>query len=462
MSSNSSLHIVIFPFMSKGHTIPMLHLTRLLLLRRGITITIVTTQANSPFIRQSLYDTQPPVNVIELAFPANIPQLPPGVESTDRLPSMSLFVPLANATKLMQPDFERVLKSLSASGGISFIISDGFFGWTQQSAEKFGIPRLVFSGMNNYTMTICGVLAGDRSHLRLGPDEPFTVPGFPWVNLTMNDFDPTFNDPELKGPHMEFIMEVATATSKSQGIVVNSFYELEPTYLDYWNREFVPKAWCVGPLCLAEPPKVDRDQKPEWIKWLDQKSAEGRSVLYVAFGSQAEISPEQLREMADGLEQSEVCFLWVVRSKVEGLEERVKERGLVVREWVDQVEILRHESVNGFMSHCGWNSAMESICASVPILAWPMMAEQPFNARMVAEELGVGLRIVASNGSVRGFVSSEIVEKMVRELMEGEEGKKARRKVKDIGKAARKAMEGGSSWRTLDQLIDETCRKKDP
>ncbi|XP_043702095.1 UDP-glycosyltransferase 90A1-like [Telopea speciosissima] len=461
MSSNSSLHIVIFPFMSKGHIIPMLNLTRLLLLRHGITVTIFTTRANSPFIRQSL-SVQHPINIVELEFPADIPELPPGVESTDRLPSMSLFVPFANATKLMQSDFERVLENLSESSGVSCIISDGFFGWTQQSAEKLGIPRLVFYGMNNYVMTICRVLALDRSHLKLGPDESFTVPGFPSVKLTKNDFDPEFNEPEPKGPHIEFVMEVAIATSKSQGLLVNSFSELEPAYLDYWNREFCPKAWCVGPLCLAEPPKVHRDQKPEWIKFLDLKSAEDRSVLYVAFGSQAEISEEQLREIAVGLERSEVCFLWVVRSKVEGLEERVEGRGLVVREWVDQVEILRHESVKGFMSHCGWNSTMESICASVPILAWPMMAEQPLNARMVADELGVGLRIVANNGSVRGFVGSEIVEKMVRELMEGEEGKEARKKVKDIGEAATEAMEGGSSWRTLDQLIDETCRKKNP
>ncbi|XP_042504798.1 UDP-glycosyltransferase 90A1-like [Macadamia integrifolia] len=468
MAYNSSVHVVLFPFMSKGHTIPILNLARLLL-RRGITITIFTTPANSSFIRKSLPDTQPTVSIIELEFPSNIPDLPPGAESTDQLPSMSLFVPLATATKLMQPDFERALQNLSASGsGVSFIISDGFLGWTLQSAQKFSIPRLVFYGMNNYVMTICRLLAVDRSHLKLDPDEPFTVPGFPSIKLTLNDFDAPLNGSESDGAHVEFIVETTIATSKSQGLMVNSFYELEPAFVDYWNRESVPKAWCVGPLSLAEPTLSDRPkEKPDWIKWLDQKSVEGRSVLYIAFGSQAEIKKEQLREMAIGLERSEVSFFWVVRSKgseeLKELEEKVKGRGLVVREWVDQVEILRHESVKGFMSHCGWNSTLESICAAVPILAWPLMADQHLNARMVAEELGVGMRIMASNGSVRGSVGADIVEKMVKELMEGEEGEEVRSKVKDVGEAARKAMEeSGSSWRTLDQLIDETCRNKDP
>ncbi|KAF8399274.1 hypothetical protein HHK36_015139 [Tetracentron sinense] len=444
MDSVSASRIVLFPFMSKGHIIPFLQLARLLL-HRGITVTIFTTPANSPFIRHSLADTD--ASVVDLPFPQNVPGLPAGVESTDRLPSMSLFLPLVNATKLIQPDFEHALQNLS---GVSCLVSDGFLGWTQKSAEKLGIPRLVLFGMSNYSATVSRVVVLDRPHVDLdSDDEPFEVPSFEWIKLTRNDFESPFKDPEPKGPLFEFIIEQGIATSKSQGLVVNSFYELEPLFLDYWNREFDPKAWCVGPLCMAEPPRVEPLMKPIWVQWLDTKLAEGGTVIYVAFGSQAEISSEQLQEIAIGLEKSEVNFLWVVRSKgleaLEGFEERVKGRGVVVKEWVDQREILDHESVIGFMSHCGWNSVLESICACVPILAWPMMAEQHLNARMVAEELGVGLRILAESGSVRGFVKWENIEKMVRELMEGGKGKEVRKKVKEIGEAARRAMEEGGS-----------------
>ncbi len=115
-----------------------------------------------------------------------------------------------------------------------------------------------------------------------------------------------------------------------------------------------------------------------------------------------------------------------------------------------------HECVQGFLSHCGWNSVLESICAGVPILAWPMLAEQPLNARMVAEEIKVGLRVETVDGSVRGFVKWEGLEKMVKELMEGEMGKEVRKKVKEFAVMAKKAVDdGGSSSRTMDLLIDE-------
>ncbi|OVA07610.1 UDP-glucuronosyl/UDP-glucosyltransferase [Macleaya cordata] len=447
--------------MSKGHTIPILHLVRLLL-RRNIAVTIFTTNANSPFIRQSLAGTE--ASIVNLSFPENVdPQLPPGVESTDTLPSMSLFIPFVNAAKLMQSEFDRVLESLPS---VSCMISDGFLPWTLQSALKLGIPRLVSYGMSNYAMAVSRVVSRERPHADLNSDdEPFTIETFPWIKLTKNDFEYPFNDPNPKGPHFDFILEAVMATANSKGIIVNSFYELEPKYLDYLNRDAAPKAWCVGPLCLAEPPKVQPLQKPIWVQWLDEMLAKGRSVLYVAFGSQAEITREQLQEIEVGLEHSEANFLWVIRSKrkefEDGFEERVRGRGLVVREWVDQMEILSHESVNGFMSHCGWNSVMESICADVPILAWPMMAEQHLNARMVVEELGIGVRVLAKKGSVRGFVSAECIENKVRELIEGEKGKEVRKKVKEVGEAARMAMEeGGSSWRTLDLLIEEVCGKK--
>ncbi|KAH0731260.1 hypothetical protein KY289_002448 [Solanum tuberosum] len=145
----------------------------------------------------------------------------------------------------------------------------------------------------------------------------------------------------------------------------------------------------------------------------------------------ADISAEQIQEIAKGLELSNTCFLWVTRQNViehlAGLEDRVKNRALIVKEWVDQNEVLNHKSNKGFLSHCGWNSILESICTKVPILALPFMAEQHLNARMVTEEIGVGLRIILRNGSVRGFVEAEEVEKMVRELMEGENGEMVRK-----------------------------------
>ncbi|CAI9753927.1 unnamed protein product [Fraxinus pennsylvanica] len=319
--------------------------------------------------------------------------------------------------------------------------------------------------MGIFSTTMYQIMGRDRPHAgAVSPDSPFLIPDFPQLKLTRNDFDPPFCEIEPTGEWVDFMAEQILAKVKSHGLIVNSFNELESSYVDYWNKKMGPKAWCVGPLCLGKPPSTAALEKPLYIQWLDDKSEKSETVLYVSFGTQAEVSEEQLHEIAKGLEKSHVSFLWVLRSKgleiLKGFEERVKTRGLIMKEWVDQMEILNHNAIKGFLSHCGWNSVIESLSANVPILAFPMMAEQHLNARLVAEEIGVGLRITPSSGSVRGFVAAEEVEQMVKELMEGEKGKAVKRKVEEIKDTACAATEdGGSSWHTLNFLIDDVCGK---
>ncbi|XP_027178959.1 UDP-glycosyltransferase 90A1-like [Coffea eugenioides] len=219
--------------------------------------------------------------------------------------------------------------------------------------------------LSNFTSTLSRV-AGESGLLwKTQPaDELFAIPNFPWIKLARNDFDESLSDPEPKGPRFEFIIDCTVTASMSFGQLVNSFYELEPVYTDYWNRHYEPKLWSVGPLCLAEPPTPSPEHESSWIdEWLDRKLDQGQAVLYVVFGSQAEISAEQFQEIKSGLERSQVNFLWVIRKNEsqlnDGFEERVKDRGLIVREWVDQRKILGHRSVVGFLSHCGWNSVLE-------------------------------------------------------------------------------------------------------
>lgn len=188
----------------------------------------------------------------------------------------------------------------------------------------------------------------------------------------------------------------------------------------------------------------------------------------MAFGSQAEISSEQMKEIEIGLEESGVNFLWAKKEEKkemedEGFEERVKERGIIVREWVDQWEVLKHEAVKGFLSHCGWNSVLESLSCGVPILTYPLMAEQSLNARMVVEELTAGMRGVEGTTSMKGNVKGKDLKRLVRELMEGEKGKEVRKKAMEISEMAKKAMwENGSSWRTLELFVQEMCSKSLP
>ncbi|KAL8124367.1 UDP-glycosyltransferase 90A2-like [Apium graveolens] len=443
----SSPHVVLFPFMAKGHTIPTIQLA-LLFLRHGAQVTFLTTPANRAFIFESLSNTT--ANIVDLPFP-NVPGIPAGVESTDKLPSRSLLLPFLTSTPLMQADFERVLKELPT---INFMVTDLFLGWTLDAAFKLGIPRLSFGGWNVFTTVIYDDLVLKRQGLLLETksNEIVVHPNFPSIKLTTNHFE----------PHLvcsQFFVDQLDAALKSNGTIVNSCSELEPRFLEFWNKERKPKAWCLGPLCLAEPlPRklVSQEEQP-WMKWLETKKE--TAVLYVAFGSQAEVTKEQSEEIKIGLENSRVNFLWVVGNNEEldeGFVERVKGRGIVVKDWVDQRRILRHESVKGFMSHCGWNSVTESICAKVPILAWPMGADQPLNAIIVVDEIKIGLMVETCDGSMRGFVKGEGLERTVRELMEGEMGKTVRKRVEEVGELAMKAVEGGSSWMNMSELIHQT------
>ncbi|KAL2528843.1 UDP-glycosyltransferase 90A1 [Forsythia ovata] len=228
----------------------------------------------------------------------------------------------------------------------------------------------------------------------------------------------------------------------------NIYGLLEPSFTDYWNRESKPKAFFIGPLCLNRSPKLEPVLHQEYcrcIQLLDKKLRQGMPVLYVAFGSQAVISAEQLSEIARGLEESKVSFLWVaIKDGIqlgEKFEERNKERGMVVKELVDQKRILEHEIVLGFLSNCGWNSVLE---------------KQHLNAKMLVEEIIIGLRVETVNGSSNGYVESKSLKNMVKVLIEGKMENQSKKKLKEVAEAARNSMKkGGSSWHTLNQLIKE-------
>ena len=175
------------------------------------------------------------------------------------------------------------------------------------------------------------------------------------------------------------------------------------------------------------------------------------------------------REIAAGLERSGQRFLWVVRSPVsvassglpdpdldsllpEGFLDRTKERGMVVKNWAAQVEVLNHDSVGGFVTHCGWNSVLEAVCAGVPMVAWPLYAEQRFNRVVLVEELKIALPMNELND---GFVRAHEVEKRVSELMNSKNGDSIRSRMLKIKNEAKAALsKGGSSQVALTKLTE--------
>lgn len=257
----------------------------------------------------------------------------------------------------------------------------------------------------------------------------------------------------------------------AEGILLNSFIELEEAAIKHLLEE-QPPVYPVGPLIKTGSAYEETD-RPECLKWLDSQPS--GSVLFVSFGSGGTLSQKQLNELALGLAKSGQKFLWVVRSPndqssnaaffsvqsendpfgflPQGFLERTKSQGLVVSSWAPQIEVLGHRATGGFLSHCGWNSTLESVVHGVPIIAWPLYAEQKMNAILLAEDVKVALwPKIGENG----LVGSEEIAKVVNILMVGEEGKKIRNGMKGLKDAAINVLShNGSSTQSLSKLTSQ-------
>ncbi|KAJ4824372.1 hypothetical protein Tsubulata_038227, partial [Turnera subulata] len=477
MASPSPNHIVIFPFMAQGHTIPLLDLSKALS-RQQIKVTIITTPSNARSISKYVAH-HPHIYLLEIPFPT-IDGLPEGCENTSQLPSMESYVPFLLATKQLQKPFQEVLQSMAESETPPLcVISDFFLHWTVPVCQGLGVPRLVFHGMSVLSMAILKYLFVHSPHSKSkSPFEPLDMSGMKLpFTLTSADIPAeVLGIQDHNSPYSQFMAEVGEADVNSWGVVVNSFEELErshiPTFESFYKNG--AKAWCLGPLLEYDKLQIGGPQKPihqminnssKLLEWLTKQVNNAEPVIYVSFGTQADVSDAQLDEIAHGLEDSGFPFLWVVRSKTwslpDGLTQKIKGKGFITKEWVDQRQILSHPAIGGFLSHCGWNSVLESITAGVPILAWPMIAEQSLNAKLVVDGIRIGVSVKrghclpnpAGSDTNEVLVSRQAVSEGVRELMIEKIGRDARERAQALGREARKAVQqGGSSHDNLTKL----------
>ncbi|CAI0542095.1 unnamed protein product [Linum tenue] len=241
---------------------------------------------------------------------------------------------------------------------------------------------------------------------------------------------------------------------EARGIVVNTFLELETYALGSVSVAGNPPVYPVGPLAVQGNEEV--------MEWLDNQPA--ASVVFLCFGSMGSFGKEQVTEIAVALERCGQRFLWSLRRSPEAGEvgpprflDRVSGIGKVIG-WAPQTAVLRHVAVGGFVSHCGWNSVLESIWFGVPVGAWPMYAEQQLNAFQLVEELGLAEEIKMDYRWDGGMmVTAEEIEGGIRRLMaaENDEGRK-RKTVKEVSEMSKKALtEGGSSCSSLSRFIQD-------
>ncbi|KAI7754885.1 hypothetical protein M8C21_026469 [Ambrosia artemisiifolia] len=270
----------------------------------------------------------------------------------------------------------------------------------------------------------------------------------------------------------EMLDLIQQSEKRSYGLVHNTFYEIEPDYVDHFRKVKDTKVWHIGPLFqffVEEGCGNDVSDKHDCLSWLDDQKP--KSVIFACFGSMVRFLEAQITEIALALEESKRPFIWVVGKTgsegigglPDGFEERVKteNKGLIITGWAPQVEILKHSAVGGFLTHCGWNSVLEAVVIGVPLITWPLYAEHFYNEKLV-ELLGIGVGVGADVWNLRFEISGPIIGKQ--RIIEAIEvltsdslvAKRIRQNSKELAIKAKKVVEeGGSSYNSLTALIEE-------
>jgi hydroquinone glucosyltransferase len=471
MEAPQGTHVAILPSPGMGHLIPLVEFAKRLVHHHSfINVTFIVPVDGPPSEAQkSVLDALPgSMNYIFLP-PVNLDDVPEG----------TMIEPIISLTVVRSlPSLRDELKSLIERTKVAALVVDLFGTDAFDVAREFNVSPYIFFPSTAMALSLFLYLpkldqmvsCEYRDH-----PEPLKIPGC--IPIHGDDLlDPV---QDRKNEAYKWVLHHSKRYRLAEGIMVNSFKELEPGAVQNLQAEEPgkPPIYPVGPLVnIGSSGKVDGS---ECLKWLDEQPH--GSVLYISFGSGGTLSYDQITELALGLETSEQRFLWVVRppnDKVanatffshvqnhndpfdflpEGFLERTKGRGVVLPSWAPQAQILSHGSTGGFLTHCGWNSVLESVVNGIPLIAWPLYAEQKMNAVMLTEDIKVAVRVKANEN---GVVGREEILKVTKALMEGEDGKKLRSRMKELKDAAARVLsEDGSSTKALSELALKWKNKK--
>nr|XP_043636253.1 UDP-glycosyltransferase 85C1-like [Erigeron canadensis] len=469
-------HVVFIPFPAQSHIKCMLKLAELLH-HKGIHVTFINTRSNHKKLVESggtpwLDDDSPGFVFKTVSDGPSSGAAEDGVEPVT--PTMEeVWMHLANNF------FDSFLDLVSGlKTPVTCIICDAFMTYTNTitAAEKLKIPIILF-----WTMAACGFMGfyqakvlTDKGLLPL-KDESYLTNGFlemeiDWIpgmeGYRLKDLPEHMLATKMDDPGFKYLLKTAEAAHNVSYMIIHTFEELEARLVNEIKTIF-PNVYTVGPLQLLLNQIKEKENKrtslgcyslwreePECIQWLESK--EPSSVVYVNFGSLAVMSLEDLIEFGWGLVNSGHEFLWIIRTDLvkgepvvlpQELEEEMGKRGFIAK-WCPQEDVLSQPSVGGFLTHGGWNSIIESLSVGLPMICWPYYGDQRTNCRQMCKKWEVGMEIGKN-------VKRDEVEKLVRLLMDGSEGKRMKEKATQWKKMAEMATSSnGSSSLDIEKLAN--------
>ncbi|CAL5066079.1 unnamed protein product [Urochloa decumbens] len=432
-----ALHVVVFPWLAFGHLIPFLELSKRLA-AQGHAVTFVSTPRNIARLPPVPAELSGHVRMVDLPLSA-VEGLPEGAESTADLPPEKVELLKAAFDGLAAP-FAEFLAAACAAGDRSggeeqsgpfarrpdWIVLDFAHYWLCPIADQhcsFGVPCAMFLIFTATATAYMGPRQQHISHPRVTPEDfvpmPRWFPSPPSLAFRRHEAAAIAAASELNASGVSDTERIWRAEERCRLLVVRSSPEAEPRVFpllaDLFRKPVLPAG-----LLLPEIAGGGGDHGA--LRWLDEQPP--RSVAYVALGSEAPVTAENVRELAIGLELSGERFLWALRPPAvlpEGFEQRVAGRGVVWTGWVPQVRVLAHGAVGAFLTHCGWGSTAEGLFGfGHPLVMLPFVADQGLIARMMAER-GVGVEVARREED--GWFGREDVAAAVRRVMVGEEGK---------------------------------------
>ncbi|KAJ9190060.1 hypothetical protein P3X46_001294 [Hevea brasiliensis] len=438
MSEAKKLHVALFPWLAFGHMIPFFELAKLIA-QRGHKISFISTPRNIQRLPKIPPNLAPLINLVSLPLPT-VEHLPQNAEATTDIPSHK-----TPYLKIAFDGLQGPLHQFFQTSTPDWIIYDFAPYWLPPILANLGISGVFFSMYGAWTLSFFGsstsaMINGEDPRTR---PEDFTVPPewipFPSkIAFGLHEAKRAFGDHiEVNNSGFSDVFRLGSVVGGCNVIAIRNCNELESNF-----SRLVGELHCkpVVPIGLLPPADFvgSSDQDDMWLtikEWLDKQNK--GSVVYIAFGSESKLSQPELHELALGLELSGLPFFWALRKRENsvklpvGFEERVKGRGTVWTSWVPQLKIMGHESVGGFLTHCGYASIIEAFYFELPLIMMPISIDQGLIARFFGEKM-VGIEITKDEKD--GSLRRESVAESLRLIMVEKEGRGYRDKAKEMKK----------------------------
>ncbi|PIN14013.1 UDP-glucuronosyl and UDP-glucosyl transferase [Handroanthus impetiginosus] len=398
-NSRTNLHLVMFPFFAFGHISPFVQLSNKLS-SHGVKISFFSAQANINRI-QTILNPNPTTQVVPLTIP-HVEGLPQGFESTNELnPTQSELLKVA--LDLMQPQIKNLLLELKPH----FVIFDFAQEWLPKMAYDLGIKTAfysVFVALSTAFLTVPSRLHSEKSYPNV---EQLKYPpsGFPKTSVTcMKTFEARDFLYMFKSFHNKPCVydRVISGLQGCSIILAKTCNEMEGPYVEYVKSQFKKPVLLVGSVVPEVEPTDELEGK--WGNWLDQ--FEAKSVIFCSFGSETFLNDDQIKELALGLELTNLPFFLVLnfpkdkdastelkRALPEGFLERVKGKGVISSGWVQQQQILAHKSVGCYLCHGGFSSVIEGLVNDCQLVMLPLKGDQFLNCKLVSGDLRAGVEV---------------------------------------------------------------------